>query len=259
MDPIFWQQLSSQALSIDQSGQPLDINRAQVEKFYLPIADWLWPRSDAFHRQMIAVAGPPGAGKSSFCAILAGVVNARASAEIAVVVGLDGWHYPNAYLLSHTAVIDEQTVTLRSIKGRPETYDAAAMGAALEQMRAGGQVKYPLYSRITHDPIPNAGQVSAHHRLVLVEGNYLLLNRPPWDALLPLFHRSILVRLSGAPLEESLRARHARGGKDAAAILRQLDVVDLPDTRLVLSSSVIPDLLVEKSDSRQIAALHFNP
>ena len=53
--------------------------------------------------------------------------------ETAVLVGLDGWHYPNAYLDSHTIERDGATLPMRRFKGSPETYDTGAAYACLEQ------------------------------------------------------------------------------------------------------------------------------
>ena len=138
-------------------------------------------------RLVIGVAGPPGCGKSAFSALLAAVINARTAQDIscqdtACVVGMDGWHYPNSYLDHHTFLQSGKMVHLRSIKGAPETFDAQAMLTCLERIRQGGTVDYPVYSRRLHDPIPNGGQIRLNHRYVIVEGNYLFLNEPPWDA-----------------------------------------------------------------------------
>jgi hypothetical protein len=257
MDASFWQYLSSQKISIDQANQTLTVDPEQVERYYLPIAHWLTLTESPSQRRLIAIAGPPGAGKSSFCAILAAVINACAGTDNAVVVGQDGWHYPNAYLETHFTAVDGQTVSLRSIKGTPPTYDEAALRSALETMLSVQSVRFPVYSRLAHEPLPDAGSILPHHQIVLVEGNYLILNRPSWNDLLPLFDRTILIRLAREQLVDSLSKRHALGGKDEAAIIRQLNVVDLPDTDLVLNSSFPPDLLIEKSDSRRIASLQF--
>lgn len=257
MQPSFWDRLSTNPFFTDQTFT-LQLDREQVERFYHPIADRLEQLPPTSRRRMVAIAGPPGSGKSSFAAILSAVINARAGTEIAVVVGQDGWHYSNAYLESHTIEIDGHPATLRSIKGRPETFDVKGFHLALTAMRTESEIRFPIYSRQTHEPAADAGCVSVAHCLVLVEGNYLLLDRSPWAALRSLFDYTIFLALDRAHLIRGLRERHARGGKNLAAIDRQIERVDLPDIDLVLEHSVPSDLLVVKSSSLTIERLVFS-
>ena len=256
MQPSFWDRLSTNPVFTDQLFT-LQLDREQVERFYLPVAGRLEQLPPTSLRRMIAIAGPPGSGKSSFTAILTAVINARAGAEIAVAVGQDGWHYSNAYLDSHTTEFEGRLVALRSIKGRPETFDMAGFAHALNRMRTEPEVRFPIYSRLTHEPAADAGWVHATHRMVLVEGNYLLLDSLPWAALHKIFDYTIFLALDRAQLILGLRERHARGGKDPGAIHRQLERVDLPDIDLVLKHSVPADLRVLKSTSLTIERLIF--
>jgi len=257
VQPTFWDRLSAQSIFTDQSFA-LHLDPEQVERFYLPVAGWLERIPSTSHRRIIAIAGPPGSGKSAFAAILSAVINTRAGTEIAAVVGQDGWHYSNAYLETHSTEIDGRQVTLRSIKGRPETFYVAGFHHALAMMRAVSEMRFPTYSRANHEPAADAGLLTSSHRLVLVEGNYLLLERSPWTGLKRFFDYTIFLTLDRVQLIGSLQDRHARGGKTPANIDRQIERVDLPDIDLVLEHSAQPDLLVVKSTSQTIERLVFH-
>jgi len=122
-------------------------------------------------RTMVGVCGPPAAGKSTFAAALTDELNRR-SAGSAVTVPMDGFHLSNVELAR---------LGLTERKGAPATFDAAGFVHLLRRLRAGEELVYaPDYSRVLHESIGGVIPVPAGIRYVVVEGNYLLLDRPPW-------------------------------------------------------------------------------
>ena len=152
-----------------------------------------------------------------------------AEAELACVVGMDGWHYPNAYLESHFVEREGKQVSLRSIKGSPETFDAQAMLCCLALIQQGGAVHFPVYSRQSHDPLPDEGLVTESQRIVIVEGNYLFLEEAPWNTVRSLFWLQVFLKSSLEAIKTSLEERHRRGGKQSDWIDQHLRQVDLPN------------------------------
>jgi pantothenate kinase len=247
-----WELLANSRLYLDQTKTSLDVDRAQIEKFYHPLAADLLARCYSSSRLMVAIAGPPGCGKTALATILVAVINAEAGQDVAVVVGLDGWHYPNDYLASHFVDRNGSRIALRTIKGAPETFDAATAYASLSEMRQGGRVSFPVYNRSQHEPVPDGGLVEACHRIVVVEGNYLLLDEDPWRQLRKLFDVRVFI---SAPLEtliSSLTERHLRGGKSLEITAQQVREVDLPNARRVAPSAVYAQVLIHKADARHI-------
>jgi putative kinase len=253
----FWERLSKDSLYLDETEKHLEIDRSQVEQFFLPLAEHLTALLLNHARLVIGIAGPPGCGKSAFSALLAAVINARAAQDTACVVGMDGWHFPNSYLDHHTILLSGKLVLLRSIKGAPETFDAQAMLTCLARIRKGGTVDYPVYSRRLHEPIPNGGQIRPNHRCVIVEGNYLFLNEPPWDAFRPAFDVRIFVKASLQAIQAGLLERHLRGGKSPELAQRQIQEVDLPNAERVLSGSIPASIVVHKLDSKVIQSMDW--
>jgi pantothenate kinase len=257
MDKDIWQRLVNIDLSLDRTDAPLELDPSQIERFYFPLALDLLNRSAGTERLMAAVAGPPASGKTAFSVILTEVINAHADRTLACWLGLDGWHYPNAYLDSHTIKKDKNTLTLRQIKGSPATFNVPALRECLEQIRRRQPTSFPVYSRRIHDPVPNAGSVEATSKIVLVEGNYLLLADNPWQALHALFDVKIFLTAPPDMLIEGIRLRHLRGGKEPEEVERQILQVDVPNIKLVLANSMPADILVEKIDSKTIEKVNF--
>ncbi len=250
-------QLAGQELYIDQTATRLVLDPSEIEHFYLPVAKWIDALQSAAPRRLVAIAGPPGSGKTAFAAILDAVLNLTAAAPRSVVVGLDGWHYPNRFLEQHTLSWNGEPRTLRQVKGAPETFDARGAYACLQHIRSGAPVRIPLYSRQLHAPLADAGVVPAGVPLVLVEGNYLLLDEPPWREFWSLFDLCIFLTTEPETLLNGLRQRHLRGGKQPGEVERHVQEVDLPNIHRVLCHSAHADLRVYKADSRRIDRLEW--
>lgn len=256
MTRSIWRKLAGKRLSPDFSGTTLTLKKDQVLFHYLPIAAYLLERVNQTRRSLVAIAGPPGSGKTSFSLILAALINAIHS-HTAVVVGQDGWHFPNSYLTTHSIFRHEGPIILSEIKGAPETFDVDGFISFLQQARIQPHLTYPIYNRSLHEPMSDAGTIFPVHRLILVEGNYLLLDLPPWKELHPLFDHTISIRAPLDTLLASLRARHLRGGKSQEQTEDHLHRVDLPNIQLVQQSSIPADILVEKADPVCISRVVF--
>ena len=271
-----WQALSQRQLTLDQTSTPLQIDRYEVEEFYYPLALELIARGRNHERLIIAIAGPPGSGKTAFTTLLTAVINAELQSEQAVMLQQDGWHYPNAYLDSHFVgqknsslrihcgddpAMDTQAskpayeVPLRLFKGSPETYDTQAAYTCLQRIRQGETTHYPVYSRKLHDPIPEGGMVLPNHHFVLVEGNYWLLMEKEWLPFQTLFDVTIFLTADPASLVEGLSQRHLRGGKSAEFVHKHMQMVDIPNIERVLKHSSPAQFIVEKKNNYQIARI----
>ncbi len=249
-----WERLTRSTLYLDRTDFPLEIERAQIERFYHPLATGLLA-ADPLARLVVAVAGPPGSGKTAFATTLVAVINAETDDDTAVLVGLDGWHYSNDYLAAHFVERGGGRVSLQRIKGAPETFDVAAVYDCITKIRQRDQASFPVYSRRLHEPVSGGGMVDVSHKIVVVEGNYLLLDEKPWKRLAPLFDVRVFISASPGTLADALGERHLRGGKTAVATERQIREVDLPNARRVASSAARAQVLVYKheTDVRRIA------
>jgi putative kinase len=252
-----WKTLGQTPLFLDQTDTLLEVAREEIAEYYAPLAVAALGAVRPGRREIVAVAGPPGSGKSAFATALTAVINAMAGMEAAALVGLDGWHYPNEYLDNHAIERAGEAVPLRRIKGAPETYDQDGIRAFLSRAGAARRLAYPLYSRELHDPIPGAGAIGNGQRIVVLEGNYWLLDEAPWNSYWRLFDLRIFLTAEPGDLLPGLRQRHLRGGKDPDFVEQHLLINDVPNIERVLGHSGPADVLVRKADSRRITGIEW--
>lgn len=185
-------------------------------------------------RSIVAVAGPPGGGKSTLSGQLADALNA-ADPGIAAVVPMDGFHYDDV-------VLEERGLKAR--KGSPPTFDVAGLGVVLRRLRKNNEaeVAVPVFDRSLELSRASARIVPRSVRIVIVEGLYLLLKFRPWSTLLKSFDLTIMVTADQRLLEERLVQRWLSYGFDMASARHKVVGNDLPNLELVMSQSREPDL-----------------
>lgn len=194
------------------------------------LAATLFRRAAGLQRLMVAIAGPPGAGKSTLVDTLLPLLPEGEAA----IVSMDGFHYDNA-------VLDARG--LRSRKGAPETFDVDGFAAVLSRLRAGeAEVAVPLFDRKADLARAGATIISPRVRFVLVEGNYLLLDEAPWSALAPLFDHTVFLDLAEEELEKRLIQRWLDHGHTREAARERVLSNDLPNARRVVATRRTPDL-----------------
>lgn len=190
-------------------------------------------------RVMIAIAGPPAAGKSTLAELLVERLNAEQPGS-AALVPMDGFHLDNDTLDARE---------LRARKGAPNTFDADGFVALVETLaKATEAVTYPTFDRSLDASIADSGTVKADTRIIVLEGNYLLLNETPWSALHPLFDLTIFVRPNVTVLEQRLLARWKHYGLDEAQAQAKASGNDIPNAHTVLENSVAADMVFAEPD-----------
>lgn len=179
-------------------------------------------------RFMVAIAGAPGAGKSTLAEALAREIGAGAK-----VVPMDGFHYDDAVL---------EARGLRARKGAPQTFDVAGFAHLLKRLGTEDEVAIPVFDRSMELARAGADIVGGADRILLVEGNYLLLDAAPWRDLAPLFDLSLFIDVPLAELERRLLARWAHYGKTPEAARAWIEGNDMPNIRTVIASSRPADI-----------------
>ena len=168
-------------------------------------------RSADSTRVLVGIVGAPAAGKSTLASSLAADFRRTDGENTAVAVGMDGFHVANSELVR---------LGLSARKGAPETFDAYGFVALLRRLRAGDDpiVYAPAYSRTLHESIGGVIPVSADVRMIIVEGNYLLLEAPPWDRVREFLDIVIYLDTpTGVRVPSLLRRQRSRGlDRDAA-------------------------------------------
>lgn len=190
-------------------------------------------KSDCTKRTIIAVAGPPGAGKSTLAGLLVDDLN-ESNPGYAALVPMDGFHLDNE-------VLDARG--LRGRKGAPETFDAAGFVKLVRCLASEDEtVPYPVFDRKSDRSIPDGGFVSTMTKCIVLEGNYLLLNQKPWNEVQELFDFTVFVRPSLDQLQKRLVRRWLNHGYDAEAAEAKAFGNDIPNARYVLEHSLPADM-----------------
>lgn len=192
-------------------------------------------------RILVMLAAPPGAGKSTLSFFLQKLSESDPSLVPLTAIGMDGFHCFRDYLAAHTIVIDGQEFPLSRIKGAPETFDLGKLLERIETLCSGADTPWPHYDRTLHDPVDGAILVSG--KIVLLEGNYLLLDEPGWRELRKYADFAIRIDAPEELLYDRLYERKARSGAlRPEEVERHVRGSDLPNVRRVLDHSFDGDL-----------------
>lgn len=186
-------------------------------------------------RMIVAIVGAPGSGKSTLAEAVRTALTQQTQFS-AEVVPMDGYHYDNA-------ILDARG--WRPRKGAPHTFDVDGFASVLERLRRAPpkDVAVPVFDRERDLSAASARIVSKDTQILLVEGNYLLLDREPWDCLRPLFDVTVKIECARSLLQQRLMARWLDLGMPEATARHKVDGNDLPNADLVETACAPADLL----------------
>ena len=190
-------------------------------------------RAPAGRRVLIGIAGAPGAGKTTLAERLAGALTARGA--VVAHVPMDGFHLADAAL---------DLLGFRDRKGAPDTFDAAGYAALLARIAAGETVWAPAFERDLEQPIAQAILVPADARIIISEGNYLLLPTPEWRAVAAWFDEVWFCQLDDEERCARLIGRHVQFGKTPDQARDWVERLDQANARIVAATASTADLLI---------------
>jgi pantothenate kinase len=198
--------------------------------------------SKAHHRIAIGFAGGPGTGKSTLAAELVTMLNAVRPGS-AALVPMDGFHMKHAKL---------EAMGQTDRKGAPHTFEGADFVNFLHHLKAAtGPVSGPGYSRKIEDTVDDAFTVQPDVRVLIVEGNYLLLTEGSWAGVKPQLDYSVFVDVPRDLVQARLLKRHGEEGlfteeRNRAHIERN----DMPNYDLVSQSQDRADVVISMDVER---------
>ncbi|MEM6823897.1 MAG: nucleoside triphosphate hydrolase [Pseudomonadota bacterium] len=187
-------------------------------------------------RRIIAIAGAPGSGKSTLADEIVSVIEAEAPG-IAATLPMDGFHYDDEVLVPRG---------WRPRKGAPHTFDVGGFSALLARLRANSEdeIAVPRFDRDLEIARGAARIVPKSARLVVAEGNYLLLNEPPWTRLTDAFDRTVFLDVPIEELTRRLTERWEGYGLTGEDLREKMEGNDLPNARTVVERSSAADIVV---------------
>ena len=184
-------------------------------------------------RAVLGVTGSPGAGKSTLVEVLLRELPAESAAH----VPMDGFHLADVAL---------RRLGRLQAKGAPDTFDAGGYVALLRRLRADAEdvIYAPAFERDLEQPLAGAIAVPRQVRLILTEGNYLLVDDERWNPV-----RRELAEVWFCDPDPEVRmaqlvARHVQFGKDPEHARAWVQAVDEGNAALVESTRSRADLIV---------------
>jgi pantothenate kinase len=189
-------------------------------------------------RCLLGVVGEPGAGKSTFAEQLLAQCEAERPG-ICVGVSMDGFHLAQQ-------VVDRRGAGDR--KGAIDTFDAAGFVAMLGRTvrETGHPLWWPEFRREIEEPVAQAVEVRPEHRLVVVDGNFLLSAEPPWDRVRGLLAQTWFLDADPAARRERLVRRYLRYGFDEERARAKTAGPDERSSRHIRSTAGRADLVLHE-------------
>jgi len=196
------------------------------------LADELYEKSKSMvngTQFWIGLAGAPGSGKST----LANLLITRLK-EILVVIPLDGYHYYRSEL---GQMKNSSQAYLR--RGSPFTFNSQKFYSDLAKARKSRTGIFPSFDHHVKDPIENAIHLSTDHKIILVEGNYLLLNSEPWYSIRKLFDETWLLDIPIEVSNDRVAKRHVSTGMTEYQALERVRQNDDINAKLIAKESFL--------------------
>ncbi|KDQ17566.1 hypothetical protein BOTBODRAFT_577684 [Botryobasidium botryosum FD-172 SS1] len=230
-------------------------------------------------RILVGIAGIPASGKSTIALRIAHHINQSRPPgdEIAIVVGLDGWHYTRAVLDTFDNVEEAH-----ARRGAAFTFDASAyvdFVVSLRQMGAESTevllseverppdheprsvplpiVRAPSFSHTLKDPTPDAIHIRPAHRIVILEGLYTFLGIEPWRRASELLDERWFVEIEFDEARSRLIKRHVATGvaRDEEEACWRADHNDLPNGHFVVENMLPPTRRIQSVADPAVALL----
>jgi pantothenate kinase len=193
-------------------------------------------------RAVLGIAGAPAAGKTTLAEELVAALAPAPPPGLApgawvAHVPMDGFHLADSEL---------DRLGRRDRKGAPDTFDVLGYAALLRRLLEDRDdvIYAPGFERVIEQPIAGAIPVERPARLIISEGNYLLLDQPGWNSVRQLFAEVWYAELDRPERLRRLIERHVRFGKDESAAIAWATGTDERNALLIAATRDRADLIV---------------
>lgn len=213
-----------------------------VTEIFLPLLRRLTAlQREKERRILVMLAAPPAAGKSTLVSFLEHLSRTEAGLTPVQSIGMDGFHHYQDYLNSHTVVKNGKEISMARVKGSPISFDLPLMTERIRRIAAGESCTWPIYNRKLHNPQDNAIEITGD--IILLEGNYLLLDRPGWADLRKYADYTVRISAEKNDVRERLiRRKAASTGWSREQTEQFVDYSDLDNVIEVTDHSFPADL-----------------
>jgi pantothenate kinase len=185
------------------------------------------------NRYFIALSGPPASGKSTISEKIIQDLNSKG--HQASVLQMDGFHLDDQILKDRNLI---------SKKGAPETFDVMGLISFLSRLQNEPEVIVPIFDRSLELSRSSATIIPKETKVIVVEGNYLLLKSKPWDNLQKFFDVSVMISCEEKVLEKRLLDRWKSFNLSKEDTYQKVYQNDLPNGMNVLNNSSASDYIL---------------
>lgn len=197
-------------------------------------------RQEKGERIIVYLAAPPGTGKTTLSQFLELAYKELDSPYSFQSISIDGFHHKAAYLEKTAVTIEGQRTYLKNIKGSPESFDLHSLKKHLSGLKKESVSEWPIYDRKLHDVSNEHIQVDAE--IVLIEGNWLLLNEDGWRDLKVTADLTLFIEAEEDMLKPRLINRKIMGGLNREAATAFYESSDRKNVIRVLEHHSEPDV-----------------
>ncbi|KAI8574477.1 hypothetical protein RHMOL_Rhmol01G0357100 [Rhododendron molle] len=244
-----------------------------MDDIYNALAERLIPTaavaSNPNFKHIVGLAGPPGAGKSTIANEIVQRVNKLwpekscsfdsqvDPPEVAAVLPMDGFHLYRHQLDAMEVVIPPFMTLLMSVcygitclfgEPAPWTFDPELLLKCLTTLRVQGSVYAPSFDHGVGDPVQDDIFVNLQHKVVIVEGNYLLLDKGVWKDISSFFDEKWFIEVDIETAMQRVLKRHILTGKPPDVAKWRIEHNDRPNAELIMKSKKNADLIIKSVD-----------
>lgn len=188
-------------------------------------------------RLIIAIAGPPGSGKTTIANQVANIINSSPKSPKTIVISADGFHLPLATLRK----LPNASEALAR-RGAPWTFDGHAAVSFIRKLKSNSHrqlVFAPTFDHAIKDPIADGLSIEADVDVCILEGNYLLCDEPPWDEIAGLVDDKWFVHVEPDLACMRVASRHLAAGIETTmeGAVNRAKTNDLVNGEFIISKS----------------------
>ncbi|KAG9231087.1 P-loop containing nucleoside triphosphate hydrolase protein [Amylocarpus encephaloides] len=198
------------------------------------------------HRIVVALAGPPGSGKTTIADQVVQRLNATSTTPFAAVLPMDGFHLPRSALDTFPNKAEGY-----ARRGASWTFDEAGVlklvdGLSKSRFERSDAILAPSFDHAVKDPVEDGIRIVPDVKFIIIEGNYLLLDEEPWNRIHTLVDDTWFVDVDPDLARSRIAKRHIEAGIESTwdAAVNRAEGNDLLNGVLIRQKLVKPAFLI---------------
>lgn len=209
-------------------------------------------------RYIVAIAGIPGSGKTTTAAAVVDHLNKEnGSTSKTALLSMDGFHLSRREL---DQLPNAKEAYIR--RGAPWTFDVSRFVKFMHNLRSWADntplssegkwdpehvLTAPTFDHEAKDPSEDGISITPDASIIIVEGNYLLLDEPGWRDLATLCDYRVFVEADIQEARDRTAKRHVKAGieKTLEEGYRRVDSNDYLNGISIQEKLIMPDMVVK--------------